>query len=181
MRDVGQVDAGDRQGLAPATEVADYRAVSNAYHKQYDPWTTRIESLACSLRMRRRLPQSGDSRPLNRERAATSHVASRQNVSQLGKRRKHSVAATSAHVAARNRLKGGHCAIGQFSFSMQFSHLGKPRFSRKMPVFPGNLLLNSYTLQVSNVSYVAFVSTTVYRCGVGVSWSREWPIHFQGD
>jgi hypothetical protein len=35
-----------------------YRALSSSYPKQYDPWTTRINSLASSLRMRRRLPQS---------------------------------------------------------------------------------------------------------------------------
>ncbi len=60
--------------------------------------------------------QSGDSRPLNRGRAATSRDASRQNVSQLGKLGKPSVSATSAHVAARYRLKGARCGLGQFSF-----------------------------------------------------------------
>jgi hypothetical protein len=34
------------------------RALTNAHYKKCDPWTTRINSLACSLRLRRRLPQS---------------------------------------------------------------------------------------------------------------------------
>ena len=42
---------------AKAIQRMNYRSLSNAYHKQYDPWTTRIKSLACSLRVRRRLPQ----------------------------------------------------------------------------------------------------------------------------
>jgi len=40
-----------------AIQRMNYRSLSNTYHKQYDPWTTRIKSLACSLRVRRRLPQ----------------------------------------------------------------------------------------------------------------------------
>jgi hypothetical protein len=34
-----------------------YRALSNSYPEHHDPWTVRINSLASSLRVRRRLPQ----------------------------------------------------------------------------------------------------------------------------
>lgn len=41
--------------------------------------------------------------------------------------------------------------------------------------------LNSNNSCVSTIATIAFVSIKIYCCGVGVSWSREWPTHFQGD
>ncbi|HBJ38538.1 MAG TPA: hypothetical protein DDZ51_28045 [Planctomycetaceae bacterium] len=48
------------------------RALSSSNHKQYDPWTTRIDSLACSLRIRRRLPHAMPRSRQRFERYSTS-------------------------------------------------------------------------------------------------------------
>ncbi len=49
-----------------------YRAVSNASAQQYDPWKNRLDSLASSLRMRRRLPQTMQHSRQRFERYSTS-------------------------------------------------------------------------------------------------------------
>ncbi len=48
------------------------RAVSNASAKQYDPWRNRLDSLASSLRMRRRFLQSAPRSRQRFERFSTS-------------------------------------------------------------------------------------------------------------